>query len=88
MAYQIAPSGQYKQLTAIPAFGPIEFKQHLLAAFDDEGEIADLLSMWDWDKIVILQFQGKEYVLISDVEVLPRSDHLSILLILIPLTSL
>ena len=78
MAHQIVPSaGQHSQAAAIPDYSPIAFKQELLAAFDDDCEIMDLLRLREWDKIVILQFQGIEYVLICDVEALPRSVHLS-----------
>lgn len=83
MAQHVAPSsGQPSHTTNISASSPIEFKRQLLAALDDEWEIMYLLSMREWDEIMIFQFQGIEYVLVCDVEALPRSVDLDILYII------
>lgn len=82
MAQQVASSlGQPSQAAASRDSSPIAFKQHLLASLNDECEIMNMLSMQEWDKIAVCQFQGIEYVLICDPEPLPRSVHLSIPLI-------
>ena len=75
-------SGQHSQTTDTSDSGPINFKQRLLAALNDECEIMDLLSEREppWGEVVILEFQGIKYVLIPDAEALPRSVHPSILL--------
>ena len=76
MASQVSTSlGQQSQATFISESGPIGFKQRILAALNDEGEIMGLLSQREppWGKVVILQFQGIHYVLIRDAEALPRS---------------
>ena len=80
MAHQIVPpSGQLSHAATISTSSPLEFKRQLLVALDDEGEIWYLLSMREWDKIVIFRFQGIEYVLACDVEALPRSVGIYIL---------
>ena len=82
MALQVAPSsGQHSQATTIPDFSPIAFKQQLLAALNDECEIMCLLSEREWSDPMILQFQGVMYILVRDVEALPRSVHLRVLLV-------
>ena len=83
MAQQIVPSsGQLSHATNISASSPLEFKRQLLAALDDEGEMMYLLSIRKWDEIVIFRFQGIEYVLACDVEAIPWSVDLGILLII------
>ena len=77
-------SGQHSQTTDMSDSGPIDFKQRLLAALNDECEIMDLLSEREppWGEVVILQFEGIKYVLMRDAEALPRSVDASILLII------